>query len=144
MGKNQTVETAASVVNFINAHVTDEQKKADCFSLMEMMSEWSGFEPKMWGPAIIGFGSYHYQYKSGHAGDAPLLAFSPRKAAISLYAYSPVGDQNHLLERLGKYRMGKACLYIKKLSDIDKSVLAEISRATIAYLNEHHECACRA
>jgi hypothetical protein len=97
----------------------------------------------MWGPTIIGFGSYHYKYASGHEGDAPMLGFSPRKAEFSLYVYSPREDNTHLLDNFGKYKMGKACIYIKKLADIDISVLEVMCRDSIAYLEEHHECACR-
>jgi len=143
MAKNKTTETAISVSDFINAFVENDQKKADSFRLVELMTEWSGCEPKMWGPTIIGFGSYHYKYASGYEGDAPLIGFSPRKAEFSLYVYSPVEGQKHHLENLGKFRMGKACIYVKKLSDIDIKTLEELCRGTIAYLNEHHECACR-
>jgi len=97
----------------------------------------------MWGPTIIGFGSYHYKYDSGHEGDAPLIGFSPRKAAISLYVYSPIEEHKHFLEDLGKFKIGKACIYIKKLSDINILTLEKMCKATIEYLNEHHECACR-
>lgn len=107
------------------------------------MREWSGFEPKMWGPSIIGFGSYHYKYASGHEGDAPLIGFSPRKAALSLYVFSPLAENKHLLDELGKFKMGKACIYAKKLSDINIPALEKLCNASIAYLNEHHECACR-
>ena len=143
MAKNKTTETAISVSDFIHSFVDNDQKKTDSFRLVELMTEWSGFEPKMWGPAIIGFGSYHYKYESGHEGDAPLIGVSPRKAEFSLYVYSPVEGQNHNLENLGKFRMGKACIYVKKLSDIDIKMLEGLCRGTIAYLNEHHECACR-
>lgn len=111
--------------------------------LIELMSKWSGFEPKMWGPTIVGFGSYHYKYASGHEGDAPLIGFAPRKAAFSLYVYSPVEEHKHLLKELGKFKMGKACIYVKKLSDINVITLEKMCKATIAYLNEHHECVCR-
>lgn len=107
------------------------------------MSEWSGFEPEMWGPTIIGFGSYHYKYESGHEGDAPLIGFSPRKANFSLYVYSKTETSDRLLEDFGNFKMGKACIYIKKLSDINISILEKLCLDTIAYLNEHHECACR-
>ncbi len=143
MAKNKTIKTEASVIDFINTYVDNEQKKTDSFQLIELMSKWSGFEPKMWGPTIIGFGSYHYKYASGHEGDAPLIGFSPRKTAFSLYVYSPIEKHKHLLEDLGKFKMGKACIYAKKLSDINVVTLEKISKATIAYLNEHHECACR-
>lgn len=107
------------------------------------MSEWSGFEPKMWGPTIIGFGSYHYKYASGHEGNMPLIAFSPRKTEFSLYVYSPTEESKLLLDDFGTFKMGKACIYIKKLSDINISTLEKMCKATIAYLNENHECVCR-
>ena len=144
MAQLKTTETAIGVADFINSYVDNEQKKADCFRLIELMTAWAGFEPKMWGPTIIGFGSYHYTYTSGHEGDAPLIGFSPRKASFSLYIYSPSEAQKHLLDSLGKFKMGKACIYVKKLSDINISTAEKICSATIAYLNEHHECACRA
>ena len=143
MATNKTTETKVSIDEFIDSFVDKEQKKVDSYKLIELLKEWSGFEPKMWGPSIIGFGSYHYKYESGHEGDAPLLGFSPRKAAISLYVYSPVNEQEHLLNELGKFKMGKACIYVKKLTDINIETLEKMSKATIEYLNEHHECACR-
>ena len=132
-----------SVRDFINSYVDNEQKKADSFRLIGLMREWSGFEPKMWGPTIIGFGSYHYRYASGHEGDAPLIGFSPRKAAFSLYVFSPTQDNKHLLDELGKFKIAKACIYIKKLSDINISALEKLCRSSIVYINEHHECECR-
>ena len=143
MAKNKTTETEVSVSEFIDSFVQSEKKKADSFRLIELMREWSGFEPKMWGPSIIGFGSYHYKYASGHEGDSPLLGFSPRKAAFSLYVYTPIEEHEHFLEDLGKFKMGKACIYVNKLADINLETLEKISRATIAYLEEHHECGCR-
>jgi hypothetical protein len=143
MSKNKTTETEVSVVDFIHSYVDNDQKKSDSFQLIELMREWSGFEPKMWGPTIIGFGSYHYKYKSGHEGDAPLIGFAPRKNAFSLYVYTPIEEHEHFLKDLGKFKMGKACIYVKKLSDINIETLKKMSEATIAYLNEHHECACR-
>lgn len=142
MAKNKTTETAISVTGFINSYVDKEQKKADSFQLIELMRQWTGFEPKMWGPTIIGFGSYHYKYASGHEGDMPILGFSPRKAEFSLYVYSETEESEKLLNCLGKYKMGKACIYIKKLSDINIEVLEKLSRVSMAYINEHHECAC--
>jgi len=143
MGKTKTTETAADVQAFIETYADSEQKKKDSYRLIELMSEWSGFGPKIWGTSIIGFGSYHYKYPSGHEGDGPLMGFSPRKAAISLYIYSPIPEQEKILGDLGRFRIGKACIYIKKLSDIDTVVLEKMAASTIAYLNEHHECACR-
>lgn len=143
MAKTKTTETAISVVDFINSYVDNDQKKADSFQLIKLMSKWSGFDPKMWGPTIIGFGSYHYKYASGHEGDAPLIGFSPRKAAFSLYVYSPTEENKQLLDDFGKFKLAKACIYIKKLSDINILILEKLCKTSIAYLNEHHECACR-
>lgn len=143
MAKNKTTETEVNAIDFINSYVDNEQKKADSFKLIELMRKWSGFEPKMWGPTIIGFGSYHYKYASGHEGNAPMIAFSPRKTAFSLYTYCPIEEHKHFLDDLGKFKKGKACIYVKKLSDINIVTLEKMCEATIAYLNEHHECACR-
>ena len=143
MAKNKTIETEVSVPGFINTYVNNDQKKADSFRLIELMREWSGFEPKMWGSTIIGFGSYHYKYASGHEGVCPLISFSPRKAEFSLYVFSPTQENKHLLDDLGKFKIGKVCIYVKKLSDINILTLEKLCMTTIAYLNEHHECACR-
>ncbi len=143
MAKNKTTETEVDVFDFIESYVDHDQKKTDSHTLIELMRDWSGFEPKMWGPTIIGFGSYHYKYASGHEGDAPILGFSPRKSQFSLYIYSKTDKSDELLKEFGKFKMGKACIYVKKLADIDLSVLHELCKETIAYLNEHHECSCR-
>lgn len=137
--KNKTAETEVNVIDFINSFVDKEQKKQDSFRLIELMQEWSGFEPKMWGPTIIGFGKYHYKYASGHQGEAPLLGFSPRKAEFSLYVTAPGNDDQKLLDELGKYSMGKACIYFKKLSDLNLDTLEKLSKATIKYVNETHQ-----
>jgi hypothetical protein len=144
MAKNKTSATEANVLEFLDAFVDKEQKKADSLELIKLMKKWTGYEPRMWGPSIIGFGSYHYKYASGHEGDAPILGFSPRKAQFSLYIYSKTEKSDALLKRFGKFSMGKACIYIKKLADIDIKVLEQLCKETIAYLNEHHVCsACR-
>ncbi len=143
MAKNKTTETSVDVFNFINSYVENEQKKSDSLELIKLMRKWSGFDPKMWGPTIIGFGSYHYKYASGHEGDAPLLGFSPRKTQFSLYIYSKTAKSDSLLLDLGKFKMGKSCIYFEKLADINISVVKQLCMETIAYLNEHHECACR-
>lgn len=143
MAKNKTTYTDVNVIDFINSYVDNEQKKADSLRLIELMREWSGFEPKMWGPTIIGFGNYHYKYASGHEGEAPLIGFSPRKAEFSLYVFSPTEENKHLLNDLGKYKISKACIYIKKLSDINIAALKDLCDDSIKYLNENHECACR-
>ena len=141
--KNKTTETEVNVIDFINSFVDNEQKKQDSFRLIELMREWSGFEPKMWGPTMIGFGSYHYRYASGHEGDAMLVGFSPRKAEFSLYVSAPGNDNKKLLNELGKYKMGKACIYFKKLTDLNLDTLEKLSKATIKYTIENNECACR-
>lgn len=141
--KNKTTATEVSVTDFINSYVDNEQKIADSFRLIELLREWSGFEPKMWGPTIVGFGSYHYKYASGHEGDAPILGFSPRKPQFSLYVYSPTEESKILLNDLGKFKIAKACIYVKRLSDINLETLEKLSKISIAYVNEHNECACK-
>ena len=125
MAKNKTAETEVSVTDFIKA-VPDEKKQNDAFRIVDMMKSASGYEPKMWGPSIIGFGSYHYKYESGHEGDAPLVGFSPRKAAISLYIGIPGDEREQLLQRFGKHKSAKSCIYINKLDDIDIDVFKEM------------------
>lgn len=136
MAKNKTSETEISVIDFINTFVEDEAKRNDAFKLVQIMQEVSGFEPKMWGPSIIGFGSYHYKYASGHEGDAPLAGFSPRKAAISLYVYLPEENRMELLSKLGKHKPAKGCIYIKKLSDINVEILKEMVSSSVKELQK--------
>ena len=136
MAKNKTEETQEDVFNFIEDFSNNEQKRKDALDLVEFMKKITGFEPRMWGPSIIGFGHYHYKYASGHEGDAPLIGFSPRKTAISLYVFTGLEEHNHLLEGLGKFKKGKACIYVNKLSDLDEAVLEKLIRATIGYLHE--------
>lgn len=138
MAKNKTKETEVSVTDFIHSYVENDQKKLDSFQLLALMQAWSGFEPKMWGPTIIGFGSYHYKYASGHEGDAPLIGFSPRKAEFSLYVFTPTTENEHLLEHLGKFKIGKSCIYVKKLSDIDIPTLEKLCMSTIENINKHY------
>lgn len=134
MGKeNKTKVTEIQVSDFINSFVDDKQKREDSLQLIESMKKWSGFEPKMWGPTIIGFGSYHYKYASGHEGDCLLIGFSPRKKAFSLYVYTPQQNNTELLNKLGKFKMGKACIYINKLLDIDLDVLEVLCKSTIHF-----------
>ena len=140
----KTTHTGVNVADFVNSYVDNEQKKTDSFRLIELMQKWTDSEPKMWGPSIIGFGNYHYKYTSGHEGDAPVIGFSPRKAAFSLYVYSDTEKSKVLLANLGKFKMSKACIYVKKLSDIDIAVLQELCMESIKYISEHHECSCRA
>lgn len=137
MAELKTKQTTEDVVEFINRFADGEQKRNDSFELLKLMQGFTGFEPKMWGATMIGFGSYHYKSeRSSQEGDWPLIGFSPRKAAISLYVFTGAKEHEHLLEGLGKYKMGKACIYVKKLSDINPDVLKKIMKATIGYLTE--------
>ncbi|MCI1267440.1 MAG: DUF1801 domain-containing protein [Saprospiraceae bacterium] len=138
MATNKTSETNNSVIEFINSFVDNEQKRKDSYELIEFMQSLTGFEPKMWGPSIIGFGSYHYKYKSGHEGDAPLIGFSPRKAAISLYVYSGLPEHEYLLNDLGTFKMGKVCIYINKLSDIDHGALKKLINESVQYIRSKY------
>lgn len=140
MAEIKTKQTEADVHEFINSFAETEQKRADSFELLKIMQEYTGFEPKMWGPTMIGFGKYHYKSeRSRQEGDWPLVGFSPRKAAISLYVYTGSKQHEHLLEDLGKFKMGKACLYAKKLSDINIDVLKKMMGVTIEFLQEKYK-----
>jgi len=135
MAELKTKQNSANVSEFINLFADSEQKRKDSFELLKLMQEFTGYEPKMWGPSIIGFGSYHYKSeKSRQEGDWPLVGFSPRKAAISLYVYTGSKEHGYLLKDLGKFKMGKACIYVKKLSDINQDVLKKLVKETIDYL----------
>lgn len=140
MAELKTKQTNADVLEFIDSFANNEQKRKDALDLLKLMKEFSGFEPKMWGPSIIGFGIYHYKsQKSRQEGDWPLVGFSPRKAAISLYVYTGAKEHEYLLEGLGKFTMGKACIYVKKLSDINIAVLKKLIKATIDYLQAKYK-----
>lgn len=139
MAELKTKQNNADVSEFINSFADTEQKRKDSFKLLKLMQDFTGFEPRMWGPSIIGFGSYHYKSeRSNQEGDWPLVGFSPRKAAISLYVYTGTKEHEYLLEGLGKYKIGKACIYIKKLSDIDQDALRKLMRETIDYLQSRY------
>ena len=125
MAEMKTKVNEASVEEFLSK-VEDEQKHKDCVEIVKIMKQVTKEEPKMWGPAIIGFGSYHYKYASGREGDMPQIAFSPRKQNITLYIGLGDNAENPLLQKLGKYTTGKGCLYIKKLADVDRNVLQEL------------------
>ncbi|MBZ4043796.1 DUF1801 domain-containing protein [Flavobacterium hibisci] len=135
MAKIKTTETDGNVIDFINT-VAEDPKKNDAFELLKIMQEVTGFEPKMWGPGIIGFGNYHYKYESGHEGEAPLAAFSPRKDAISLYLSSSFENKEELLSEFGKHKAGKGCIYIKKLSDINTAILKQMISLSVDYLKK--------
>jgi len=131
MADGKTKPTKLSVAAFIDA-LTDETKRADAKALVKLMQSATGEKPKMWGPSIIGFGSYHYTYESGREGDMPLAGFSPRKAAIVLYGLTGASDSQALLAKLGKHTTGKGCLYIKKLADVDRKVIEALIVKSVA------------
>jgi hypothetical protein len=131
MVENKTKPTKLGVAAFIEA-LTDPARRADAKALVKLMRSAAGEEPKMWGPSIIGFGSYHYRYESGREGDMPLIGFSPRKAATVLYNLLGSNDSAALLAKLGKHTTGKGCLYIKKLADVDRQVLQALAAKSVA------------
>ena len=131
MAQNKTKPTKSSVAAFIDA-VADPARRADAKALVKLMQTAAGEKAKMWGPSIIGFGSYHYKYESGREGDTPVIAFSPRKAATVLYGMTGFDDAAALLAKLGKHTAGKGCLYIKKLADVDQRVLEVLMARSLA------------
>lgn len=138
MAKNKTQETEYAVIDFLNS-VEGEQKRKDSLELIRIFKEVSGFEPKMWGPSIIGFGSYHFKYESGREDEAPLVGFSPRKAAISLYFSCDIeGQQATLLSQLGKFKNGKSCIYIKKLADVKEDILKALTQESIDFIQKKY------
>lgn len=143
MAKTKTAYTEADVNAFIDANAGSEARKNDCATLIKMFKEMSGDEPRMYGPSIVGFGNYHYVYDSGHEGDAPILAFSPRKAAITVYAFTELEKVQPLVAKLGKCKTSKACIYISKLADIDLKVLREICYLSATHVSKLYECSCK-
>ncbi len=133
MYKLKTQETDESVISFIES-IDSDKKKSDAYKLLEIFTETSGYSAKMWGESIIGFGSYHYKYPTGHEGDAALVGFSPRKAKISLYFATGDEQRKALLSELGKHTSGAACVYINKLDDIDSDVLKKLILQSIEFL----------
>ena len=125
MSTNKTVPTDQSVAEFLNK-IENQQKRNDAFALLELMKSITGEEAVMWGPSIIGFGSYHYKYDSGREGDMLLTGFSQRAQNFSLYVGASSERNRILLKKLGKHTTGKSCLYIKRLTDVDMDVLKEI------------------
>lgn len=133
--KNKTTATEASVSDYM-AGIADEARRADCEVILAMMQDISGWEPKMWGPSIVGFGEYHYKYESGREGDFLRIGFSSRAQNISIYIMPGYQDFDEELSRLGKHKMGKSCLYIKRLSDVDQTVLKEIMQKGLDIMAE--------
>ena len=137
MAELKTKQTDASVVKFIKS-VADEQKRADSFALIEIMSQITKQPPKMWGPTIVGFGMYHYKYESGHEGDMCLTGFSPRKAALTLYVLPGFEKYSELMKSLGKYKAGKSCIYVKRLDDLHLPTLKKLIRESVEHVAQKH------
>lgn len=135
MAQNKTQATPQKVSEFI-AGIEDKRKRADCRELMKLMRASTGNRAKMWGSSIVGYGKYHYKYASGREGDFFLTGFSPRKQALTVYIISGFKPHPDLMEKLGKYKTGKSCLYVKSLDDIDRDVLAQLIEASVAHMRK--------
>lgn len=138
MAKNAELKTKlndASVEDFLNT-IGDEETRADCYEIMKIMKQVTKVEPKMWGASIVGFGSYHYKGASGREGDWFPVGFSPRKQNLTLYLVSGFEPHKELLNKLGKHTLGKGCLYIKKLADVDKKVLKELVSVSYQFIKK--------
>lgn len=133
MSEPKTRKNDASVLDFLNA-VDHDKRREDSLRILEIMTDVTGEEAVMWGPSIVGFGSYHYVYKSGREGDWMLTGFSPRKQALTLYIMSGFSRFDELMEKLGTFKTGKSCLYVKNLEDIDESILRELIKASIEHV----------
>ena len=133
--QQKTKETDNSVIEFIE-NVENPKKREDAYKLIDIFTETTGYEAKMWGPSIIGFGSYHYKYETGHEGDAPYVGFSPRKAKISLYFAPGEKMREELLMNFGKHTSGKGCVYINKVADININVLEELITQSVEFLQK--------
>jgi Mg/Co/Ni transporter MgtE len=125
MAKTKTHETTVKVTDFLDL-IEDERRRKDAYEMLGIMQSQTGLEARMWGPSIIGFGIYYYKYPSGHSGDAPLVAFSPRKDAMVLYTSLDPDTREEILHRLGKHKTSKGCVYIKKLTDVNLDVVREM------------------
>tara|TARA_R110002126_G_scaffold201238_2_gene348825 strand:+ start:127675 stop:128109 length:435 start_codon:yes stop_codon:yes gene_type:complete len=135
---NKTQPTTTSAADFI-ATIENQRRREDAQILLSLFHRVTGYEPQMWGSSIIGYGRYHYSYESGRQGDFLVTGFSPRKAALSVYIMPGYRDLSEKLSRLGKHKIGKSCLYINKLSDIDLTVLEEIVRDGVTYMKSKYE-----
>ena len=135
MAKNKTTETKNSVADYLTA-IKDEKKRKDCSAIIDLITEHTGLKPKMWGTGIVGFGSYHYKYDSGHEGDAPLAGMASRTNAIVLYLSANFEKRNELLASLGKHKTDKGCVYINKLDDIDTGILTKMVKNHIKHIKK--------
>ncbi|MDH3549324.1 MAG: DUF1801 domain-containing protein [Gammaproteobacteria bacterium] len=138
MAENKTQATGASVAAFINS-IDDKQQRADARKVAAMMRKATGKRAKMWGPSIVGYGAYHYKYASGREGDFLMTGFSPRKQALTVYVIPGFTPFEALMNKLGKYKTGKSCLYIKRLSDVDEKILEQLIDRSVKHMREHYE-----
>jgi len=138
----KTKPTKESVTQFLN-QIPDESRREDCFAIARMMKEITGSRPQMWGPSIVGFGSWSYKYATGHEGDWPVAAFSPRKQDLTLYLTPGFEKYEELLGQLGKHRKSKACLYIKRLSDVHLPTLKKLIKASVKDLQSSSQGAAK-
>jgi len=135
MAEPKTKPNDQSVERFLD-RIADDQKRQDCFILLELMKQVTKTEPKLWGSSIVGFGSYHYKYASGREGDWPLIGFSPRKQNLTLYIMAGFEEYDELLNTLGKHTVGKSCLYVKRLADIDLPTLKKLVRQSVRHMRK--------
>ena len=135
MAELKTKPNQQSVEQFLRG-VSEERKREDCFTILELMKKATGAEPKMWGDSSVGFGSYHYKYASGREGDWFLVGFSPRKQNLTLYIMSGFDEYDGLLSKFGKYKTGKSCLYVNKLEDVDMDTLRELVDQSVQHMIE--------
>lgn len=135
MAELKTKVNDANVWEFLES-VPDEKKRDDSLAVLALMREVTGEEPKMWGTSIVGFGSYHYQYESGREGEFMLVGFSPRKQNLTLYIMPGFERYDQLMAKLGKYKTGKSCLYVKKLEDVNQDVLRELVAQSVAFMRQ--------
>ena len=138
MAENKTKATIASVTEFINS-IEDRQKRADARKVAAMMRRVTGKRAKMWGSSIVGYGTYHYKYESGREGDCMITGFSPRRQALTVYILAGFRRFDTLMGKLGKYKTGKSCLYIKRLSDVDEKVLEKLIDRSVKYMRKNYE-----
>lgn len=138
MAENKTKPNKTSVTAFINS-IGDQQRRRDVKKVAGMMREATGSRARMWGANIVGYGQYHYKYESGREGDFMVTGFSPRKQALTLYVIPGFKHFGSLMTKLGKYRTGKSCLYIKRLSDVDEKVLKRLIVASVKYMRNNYE-----
>ncbi len=140
MADNKTKATDASVADYI-VNRASEQQRSDCYELMALIEKVTGHRPRMWGPSIVGFGSYHYTYESGRRGEAPLTGFAIRGRELVVYLTAAGDRQQASLSRLGRYRAGKSCLYFKRLADLDATVLEQLVASSVADIQRRHGAA---